>query len=876
MRIDLPTGRGKGRSVPLTAERLINMYAEVAPPKSKSPAVVHGTPGFKLFTEIGSRNLIRGLYRTVADGALYAVVGTSLYSISSVGAVVDLGVIAGSGNVGIADNGIQLCIVSGAKGYIYDTTNGLSQIDDKDFPGANTVTYIDGFFVFNNRTPGQKDQFFISKLLDGKVYDALDFATAERYPDLLVRVFADHSELILFGEESIEIWFNAGNADFPFARAQGSVIEQGLGARWTVEKVDETVVWLDNEGMVRRLTGINPQRISTHAIENAISKGDWANATSWSYVEEGHQFYVLNVPKAQIGQTAGTYVWDAATGLWHERQSYELDSCRLGFYARAYNKHIVGDLFNGKLYEMSLDTYDEDGNPLIAELQFPQVQNDGDRFMVDQLQLDMEVGAPEPAVTFTPDIPAAPYTGTIYAMIDGNSFPAEELQLYKSTDQGTTWARTGVRPPNAGDPLTESVGGLAFNSSLVLFCNTYRTEQYNDWYWTSDEGATWNKVSGDGVTAPDSWDSGFANTYYTMNTPSVIDNKFYVLDNAYFVWRTEDCVTWEKLGQLPGSSLSAAGRSWFPTSQIIKIGTTLYAIGKDADDAITPGSHAAGIRAIYASTDDGATWTGHYTDYTNKWWGGQSNVIQTETFMIGAPSTEVIDGVGGASINEIRKSSDLLSFSNIAATGQVNDGSPDIPSDRDWPQVLATNNDGSLIGMIDQDAPYGAVRYSTDQGATWQVGPEVTSNPWGNNPPLAIWWIGTAFLVKADFDGIDRYPTYLTDDFINYTEVLDNPFGDTYGGSYRIARGDYTGTAAIPGTPGKSFGEPMVMLDVSGNTRTFDMTQQWRSMGQTGEYDKRVIWRRLGQHRSFTPRFRISSPVKRAVFTAYAKIRPTR
>ncbi|HEY9814929.1 MAG TPA: hypothetical protein V6D20_03875, partial [Candidatus Obscuribacterales bacterium] len=69
-------------------------------------------------------------------------------------------------------------------------------------------------------------------------------------------------------------------------------------------------------------------------------------------------------------------------------------------------------------------------------------------------------------------------------------------------------------------------------------------------------------------------------------------------------------------------------------------------------------------------------------------------------------------------------------------------------------------------------------------------------------------------------------------------------------------------------------GDPKIMLDVSGNTRTFDMTQGWRSMGKRGEYDTRVIWRRLGQHRSFTPRLAISSPVKRAVFAAYAEIEP--
>ena len=67
----------------------------------------------------------------------------ALYSINDLrrAATQKLGIIAGSGRVGMADNGTQLCIVSGAKGYIYDTANGLSEISDADFPGADTVTF---------------------------------------------------------------------------------------------------------------------------------------------------------------------------------------------------------------------------------------------------------------------------------------------------------------------------------------------------------------------------------------------------------------------------------------------------------------------------------------------------------------------------------------------------------------------------------------------------------------------------------------------------------------------------------------------------------------------------------------------------------------
>lgn len=402
MRIPIASKRGQGRSIPLTAERLVNLYAEAAPEGSRSTMVVHGTPGLTRFATIDSRRT-RGLYRTAADGRLYTVIRNTLYYVNEDGVATGLGTIAGSGRVGMADNGRQLCIVAGQVGYTYTVTEGLKQITDDGFPGAISVTYMDSYFIFNNPDADQRGQFFISDLRDGQVYDASEFATAESHPDNLLLVFADHSELLLFGSETMEIWFNAGNADFPFARAQGSIIEKGLGATWTVAKLDNTVVWLDNEGIVRRLDGSTPVRISTHAEEYDISRGDWANATAWSYVQEGHEFYVLTVPAASPSQKAGTYVFDAATQLWHDRKSYRRDYHRAGFYAFAYGKHIVADIDRGDLYEMSLDVYTEDGGHMISEMQFPQVQNDGNRFIVDMLQLDMEVGSfnmPQEATVF--------------------------------------------------------------------------------------------------------------------------------------------------------------------------------------------------------------------------------------------------------------------------------------------------------------------------------------------------------------------------------------------------------------------------------------------------------------------------------------------
>ena len=60
----------------------------------------------------------------------------------------------------MSDNGFQLCIVSGqAKaGWILDTnpqsaTYGFQQITDPAFYPANTVSFFDGYFIFDRMGP---------------------------------------------------------------------------------------------------------------------------------------------------------------------------------------------------------------------------------------------------------------------------------------------------------------------------------------------------------------------------------------------------------------------------------------------------------------------------------------------------------------------------------------------------------------------------------------------------------------------------------------------------------------------------------------------------------------------------------------------------
>ncbi len=375
------------RSLPLSAQRVVNYYAEKAPKDAKSQVVVFNAPGTKTFGSGGLAGALRGVL--AMGGVLYVVAGDVVYSVDSSGTATSLGTInTTDGQVGMAANRAspqELCIVDGTDGWIYDTSNGLVQITDVDFSAADTVTFIDGYFVFNKAATSV---FFISNLNAGQAYTSTDFANAEGNPDEVVAVFVNHRELWVFGEETTEIYFNSGNADFPFERINGAYLERGCAAAFSIAEDDNTLFWLGDDGIVYKAAGYTPQRISTHAIEEAIRAfTDWSDAFAFFVTIEGHKFYHLTFPTGRK-----TFVYDAATGLWHERESFGARYFRASGYAFLYDKHIVGDAFQGRLGELDLDTFAEYGSTMQGILTGPPVYDDGQRIFHRRFEVEVESG----------------------------------------------------------------------------------------------------------------------------------------------------------------------------------------------------------------------------------------------------------------------------------------------------------------------------------------------------------------------------------------------------------------------------------------------------------------------------------------------------
>jgi len=381
------------RSPSADDNRMVNLFPEIVPEGGKESAFLQRAPGLKLLATVGD-GPIRGLWQFGGYG--YAVSGTNLYKISPSWTATLVGTVSGSGPVSMADNGSQLFVACNGPSYIYNSnTFVFQQITDPDFSGAVTVGYLDGYFVFNEP---DSQKVWVTSLLEGTQVDALDFASAEGSPDGLVALIVDHREAWLFGTNSVEVWYDAGNADFPLARIQGAFNEIGCVAPYSVAKLDNGIFWLGADargrGIVYRANGYTGQRISTHAVEWQIQEyDDISDAIAYTYQQDGHAFYVLIFPTANT-----TWVYDVATQAWHERAGFangqftrHRSNCQMNFG----NQIVVGDYENGNIYALDINTYSDNGDLqkwLRSWRALPSGQNNLKRTVHHSLQLDCEAG----------------------------------------------------------------------------------------------------------------------------------------------------------------------------------------------------------------------------------------------------------------------------------------------------------------------------------------------------------------------------------------------------------------------------------------------------------------------------------------------------
>ena len=393
-------GSEPSQSALASSARTVNWYEE----KISTEGLQHKTalypgPGFQSWSVTPSADL-GGRAALSVDGRTFLMMGAGLYRVNSDQTLTKLATLVQDNNLAqIGYNGPtggQLCIATGTNAYNYTIASAtLTTVLSGE---ATQVGMLDEYFLALNQATGK---LRLSNLNDGATWDPTQFALRSAQPDPWIAMIINAPDIWLLGEQTGDIWYDAGTSPFPLAARQGLTIPYGIAAPFSLATTGAEVFWLtknkDGAGLVVRATGYNPVPITTPELATALSKyqrtSTIGDAEAMLYQQDGHTFYVLRFPSA-----SATWVYDLTTGVWAERgkwnnarMDYDVWAPRVHVYA--FGQHLVADASTGTLAAMDVSYGSElDGSAIRRLRRGPIMVNENKRIPIRRFEVLVEPG----------------------------------------------------------------------------------------------------------------------------------------------------------------------------------------------------------------------------------------------------------------------------------------------------------------------------------------------------------------------------------------------------------------------------------------------------------------------------------------------------
>jgi hypothetical protein len=405
--------------------------------EGKAQFAVYPIDGKEVFATVANTNGIRALLALPQDNRLYGVAGRTIFATDPSGSVSVVGSLLADGFTTMAANrrssNPQIAITASGSNIL--VTNGAAAtISDADLPPANSVSEVNNYFIWTI----DDGRIFASALGDGSTIDPLSFAEAESKADKLVRGYTANNLFMAFGTSSTDFFTDVGTTPFPLQREHSN--EVGLLAGASVATVEQQVMFVADDGTVRRLNGYQATRVSEGWVERAIADdADRASIIAFTWFDRGHTFYA-------ISGTAFTAIYDAMTGLWHEARSYGFNRWNFAAATTYAGRTVFGSLVDGKLMTSGPSLTSEAGAVIMCEVRCPLTHASPTRLQWDTLHVDV---IPNTLTTGTPG------TGPLFAMDysedGGRTWSAQRIvdavALGERMGRVPPFRRLGIAPP---------------------------------------------------------------------------------------------------------------------------------------------------------------------------------------------------------------------------------------------------------------------------------------------------------------------------------------------------------------------------------------------------------------------------------------------
>lgn len=303
-------------------------------------------------------------------GSLYSIFGDTLYK----DGVAVSGTVNTAGGIYRFDSCLgatpKLQLGNGVKAYNYDTSGGLVEITDADFP----TSFVKGWAYLNGTsyvaTPSANIQG--SDINDPVNWNALNTILAQIEPDQGVALFKQLVYVVILKQWSGEVFYDAGNAaGSPLGRVEGAKMNWGCLANLGAQDLGGTLVWpgsSQNGGPeVLMLDNLKIGVISNPPVERLLAQADFSAVYSFNIKIEGHRFYVLTLKNDNL-----TLVYDLDEKMW--AQWIDTNGNYIPWVSATViddTTHVVQHETNGRLYTISSDYATDDGDLIQVDIVTP-------------------------------------------------------------------------------------------------------------------------------------------------------------------------------------------------------------------------------------------------------------------------------------------------------------------------------------------------------------------------------------------------------------------------------------------------------------------------------------------------------------------------
>ena len=246
--------------------------------------------------------------------------------------------------------------------------SGLAYLNAFPSPHIPTPTFVDGYIILP-----QRSDVYNCILDEPTKWDSGQYLTAEMFPDAVVGLARQNNQVVVFGGNSIEFFYDAANVNgSPLARNDSTTIQMGNAAPYAVYQNEKAFIFAaqsDSGGRgVWQVEGFTPKKVSDEFIDRILDQEvDMSDCRGFGLRTMGHLFYVLNLPT--LGRTL---VYDLDEKLWHEWSSNNAGShtvfdCNHMCDNNSGSAYLLHNA-NGCLYKLDTTSYQDDGVAILVDL----------------------------------------------------------------------------------------------------------------------------------------------------------------------------------------------------------------------------------------------------------------------------------------------------------------------------------------------------------------------------------------------------------------------------------------------------------------------------------------------------------------------------